>query len=98
MTTVEPGSIDTGLRERRTRYLAEGSPYRLPYETFRRKLDLRQAKGSSPEEVAVTILKALSDRKPKPLYRSGREAVLVSPALRVAPESAIERIVARAVG
>ncbi|HSA49445.1 MAG TPA: SDR family NAD(P)-dependent oxidoreductase, partial [Yinghuangia sp.] len=34
ITTVEPGSINTGISERRTQYLAEDSPFATEYHTM----------------------------------------------------------------
>uniref|UniRef100_UPI001571FFDE SDR family oxidoreductase n=1 Tax=Nocardia barduliensis TaxID=2736643 RepID=UPI001571FFDE len=71
ITAVEPGQIDTGLRERRTKYLIEGSAHTDDFTTFMAKLDEKQAKGITPEKVATTIVKAIESDRPQPLYAIG---------------------------
>uniref|UniRef100_UPI0024575B50 SDR family oxidoreductase n=1 Tax=Nocardia brasiliensis TaxID=37326 RepID=UPI0024575B50 len=56
LTTVEPGQINTGLRERRTKYLDEGSPHSADFTRFIAKLDEAQGKGITADKVADTIV------------------------------------------
>ncbi len=43
ISTVEPGSINTGIGERRTHYLADGSPHTADYRTMINALDAQRA-------------------------------------------------------
>jgi short-subunit dehydrogenase len=95
ITTVEPGSIATGISERRTQYVAEGSPFRAAYDTMLAALNGNEARGISAEAVAGTVLKAVEADRPRPLYAVGSNAPLVFTLRRVLPRSAVERMVAR---
>ncbi|MFD4985954.1 SDR family oxidoreductase [Streptomyces sp. NPDC058374] len=95
VTTVEPGSIATGISERRTEYVAEDSPYRKEYATMLRHLDANEASGISAEAVARTVLRAVEAERPRPLYAVGSNAPLVFALRRLLPRAAVLRIVAR---
>ncbi|TAM91733.1 MAG: SDR family NAD(P)-dependent oxidoreductase [Jatrophihabitans sp.] len=95
VSTVEPGSVNTGISERRTHYCADGSPYRDGYDTMLRHLDANEAQGISAERVAGTIMTAIRARRPRPLYAVGSNAPLVFGLRRVLPRSALELLVAR---
>ncbi|MFD9794563.1 SDR family oxidoreductase [Streptomyces sp. NPDC059070] len=95
ITTVEPGSIRTGISERRTQYLREGSPFTGEYKTMLAALNANEEKGISPELVAATVVKAVSDARPRPLYAVGSNAPLVFALRRLLPRGAAERMVAR---
>jgi len=94
-TTVEPGSINTGISQRRTKYIADDSPYHERFETMVSHLDANEAKGISAEKVAATILTAIEADKPKRLYAVGSNAPLVFALRRLAPREVVEQIVAR---
>ncbi|WP_459549579.1 SDR family oxidoreductase [Nocardia sp. X0981] len=98
ITTVEPGSIATGIGERRTKYIAEDSVYADDFRTMLTYLDRNERAGTAPEQVAATVLRAIEARKPKPLYARGSRAPLVFLLRRLAPGSVIERVVARTHG
>ncbi|MFI6866475.1 SDR family oxidoreductase [Nocardia sp. NPDC050406] len=98
ITTVEPGQIDTGLRERRTKYLREGSPHTAEFTKFMAALDRKQAEGITPERVAETIVRAIEARRPKPLYAVGSNAPLMFAVRRVLPRTVMERLIAAAHG
>ncbi|MBL1074238.1 SDR family oxidoreductase [Nocardia sp. 2] len=98
LTTVEPGQIDTGLRERRTKYLDEGSPHTTDFTKFMEVLDDKQAKGITPERVAETIVAAAAAGRPKPLYAVGSNAPVLFAVRRLLPRSVMERIIAAAYG
>ncbi|MFD8249856.1 SDR family oxidoreductase [Nocardia sp. NPDC059691] len=98
ITAVEPGQIDTGLRERRTKYLTDGSPHTADFTTFMAKLDENQSKGITPEKVATTIVKAIEAARPQPLYAVGSNAPAMFTLRRLLPRTAMERIIARAHG
>lgn len=98
ITTVEPGSIATGIGERRTKYIAEDSVYAADFRTMLTHLDRNERAGTAPEEVAGTVLRAIEAAKPKPLYAKGSRAPLVFLLRRLAPGPVLERVVARTHG
>ncbi len=95
ITTVEPGSIATGISERRTQYLAEGSPFEAEYHTMLTALNANEAEGIPAAKVAATVVKAIEAAHPKPLYAVGSNAPLVFALRRLLPRAAVERVVAR---
>lgn len=95
LTTVEPGSINTGISARRTKYLADGSPYARDFNTVLTALDGNEAQGISAEKVARKVLEAIDAERPKPLYAVGSNAPLVFALKRVTPQTLVEKIVAR---
>ncbi|WP_199827680.1 SDR family oxidoreductase [Streptomyces specialis] len=95
ITTVEPGSINTGISERRTRYVAEDSPHRVRFRRMLAALDRNEAKGISAERVAATVVKAIEVPRPKPLYAVGSNAPVVFALRRIASRSTVEKRVAR---
>jgi len=95
ITTVEPGSIATGIGERRTHYLADGSPFTGEYRTMIDHLDANERAGVTPAAVAETIFQAIEARSPRPLYAVGSNAPVVFALRRVAPRSVVERLTAR---
>lgn len=95
ITTVEPGSIKTGITERRTRYINDNSAYAEDFGTVMTKLDHNIEGGIAPQKVAETIAKAIEGPRPKPLYAVGSNAPLVFTFRRLAPRTVVERIVAR---
>lgn len=98
ITTVEPGQIDTGLRERRMKYLNDGSPHTADFNRFMAKLDQKQAEGISPERVADTIVTAIEAERPKSLYAVGSNAPVLFALKRLLPRPVLERITAAAYG
>jgi short-subunit dehydrogenase len=95
ITTVEPGSINTGIGERRTHYLADGSAHTHDYRTMIDALDANERKGISAATVAATIVAAIEADKPRSLYAVGSNAPLVFALRRVAPRAVVEKMVAR---
>ncbi|MFD4292570.1 SDR family oxidoreductase [Rhodococcus sp. NPDC058532] len=95
ITTVEPGSIATGIGERRTHYLADDSPYTADYRTMIEHLDANERSGISADTVARTVLTAIDAKRPRPLYAVGSNAPMVFALRRIAPRGLVERIVAR---
>ncbi|AXK34762.1 SDR family NAD(P)-dependent oxidoreductase [Streptomyces armeniacus] len=93
--TVEPGSISTGISERRTQYVADDSPFAGEYATMLAALNANEANGISAAKVAGTVVRAVEARRPRPLYGVGSNAQLVFPLKRLLPRSAVERVVAR---
>jgi short-subunit dehydrogenase len=98
ITTVEPGSINTGITERRTRYINENSAYSAAFSKMMTKLDHNIDHGIAPGKVAETIAKAIEAPHPKPLYAVGSSAPLVFTLRRLAPRTVVESVIARAYG
>lgn len=95
VTTVEPGSINTGIGERRTHHLADCSPFEAEYHTMLEALNANEAKGVLAAKVAATVVGAIAAARPKQLYAVGSSAPAVFALARLLPRSAVERLVAR---
>lgn len=95
LTTVEPGSINTGISERRTRYSAPGSAHRADFERMLAALDRNEGAGTPPERVAATIVKAIEAPRPRQRYAVGSQAPLSFAARRILPASVIEKMTHR---
>ncbi|TWP38694.1 SDR family oxidoreductase [Leekyejoonella antrihumi] len=98
LTTVEPGSIATGIGERRTKYLAEGSPYADECTTVIRELDRKERAGIGADQVAATVVDAITADRPKPLYAVGSNAPVVFALRRLVPRGILEKVVNRQFG
>ena len=96
ITTVEPGSINTGISERRTVYIADDSPHRQRFRTMLDALNRNESTGTPPERVAATIVAAVLSPRPKPLYAVGSRAPLVFALRRLVPRTVAESMTARA--
>jgi short-subunit dehydrogenase len=96
ITTVEPGSINTGISERRTVYIADDSPHRQRFRAMIAALDRNESTGTKPERVAATIVAAIRAPRPKPLYAVGSRAPLVFALRRLVPRTVTESMTARA--
>jgi short-subunit dehydrogenase len=96
ITTVEPGSINTGISERRTVYIADDSPHRQRFRTMLDALDRNESTGTPPERVAATIVAAVRSPRPKPLYAVGSRAPLAFALRRLVPRTVAESMTARA--
>ncbi|MFI5910592.1 SDR family oxidoreductase [Dactylosporangium sp. NPDC051541] len=90
-TTVEPGSINTGISERRTKYTSQSSPHRADFERMLSALDRNEAAGTPADRVAATIVKAIGAARPKALYAVGSNASLVFPLRRLLPGTLVEK-------
>lgn len=95
VSTVEPGSINTGISERRTRFGGDDSPYAADYATVSAKLDANESTGVSPADVAAVVLKAVEAAKPAPLYAVGSNAPMVFALKRLLPRATVERVIHR---
>ncbi|MGO2863612.1 MAG: SDR family oxidoreductase [Brevibacterium sp.] len=94
VTTVEPGSIATGIGLRRTKYLDEGSPYAEDVATMLDHLDANERNGISPEKVVATIVDAIVSPRPREFYAVGSRAPLPFLLKRVLPRGLMSKIVA----
>ncbi len=95
LTTVEPGSINTGISERRTRYIADDSPHRAEFQRMLTALDRNEKAGTSAERVAATIVTAIEARRPRQRYAVGSNAPFVFALRRLAPVGLVEKITHR---
>lgn len=95
LTTVEPGSINTGISARRTNYVAPDSPHRRDFETMLAALDRNEKSGTSATRVAATIVKAIEAERPKRLYAVGSNAPVVFALRRIAPAGLAEKLTHR---
>lgn len=95
IAVMEPGSIDTGLSQRRTTYVDGDGPYGREFETMLRRLDANESSGISAERVAEEILAAVMDRRQKPLYAAGSLAPVVFPLARVLPRETMHWVINR---
>ena len=91
LTTVEPGSISTGISERRTTYLSEGSPHRADFERMLAALDRNERTGIPAERVAATIVKVIETPRPRAHYAVGSNAPIVFPMRRLLPTGLVEK-------
>lgn len=95
LTTVEPGSISTGISERRTSYVAPESPHRRDYERMLAALDRNERAGVPAERVAATVVTAIEAARPRARYAVGSNAPFVFALRRVVPAALVEKMVHR---
>lgn len=98
LTTVEPGSINTEISQRRTRYIADGSPHEQAFRRMLEVLDRDERHGTSPARVARTVLEAIEAERPAPLYAVGSNAPAVFALRRALPRRVVETLLARKYG
>jgi NAD(P)-dependent dehydrogenase (short-subunit alcohol dehydrogenase family) len=98
LTTVEPGSINTGISTRRTKYIADDSPHQQAFRHMLRVLDGNERDGIDARRVARTIVSAIEAEEPDALYAVGSGAPAVFALKRALPASAVERVVHRKFG
>ncbi|MET9493487.1 SDR family oxidoreductase [Streptomyces sp. NPDC006552] len=95
VTTVEPGSIATGISARRTQYVRDGSPFRREYDTMLAALNGHEARGIPAEKVAAKIVGVVEARRLRSFYAVGSGAPVVFAVRRVVSRGVSERMVAR---
>jgi short-subunit dehydrogenase len=98
LTTVEPGSINTGISARRTKYIAEGSPHLQSFRKMLKVLDRNEKEGIAPARVARTIVRVIETDEPEALYAVGSNASTVFALRRALPQSVVESVLARKFG
>ena len=98
VTTVEPGSINTGISERRTKYIGADSVFADEFHRLVGNLDAREKQGITADTVAATVLNAIEAPKPNPLYAVGSRAPVVFALKRLLPQATLHRILARQFG
>ncbi len=95
VSTVEPGSIATGIGERRTSYVADGSVYRRDFDTMIERLDANERSGIPPRRVAEVIVSAIEADKPREFYAVGSNAPVVFLLKRLLPVEFVSTAIAR---
>lgn len=95
MTVMEPGSINTGLSARRTKYVDEAGPYGAEFATMLKKLDGNEAAGISSEAVVEEILEVIFAQRPTALYAKGSMAEVVFPLSRILPREVLHTLINR---
>lgn len=85
VSVVEPGSINTGLSARRTKYVDSQGTYASEFNTMLKNLDANEASGISAQRVAEEIMKPIQADKPRAFYAAGSKARLVFPLSRLLP-------------
>ena len=95
LTTVEPGSVNTGISERRTRDVSPDSPYRRDLDTMLAALDRNERAGVSADRVAAVIVRAIEAARPSARYAVGSNAPLVFGLRRLLPTALVEKAVHR---
>jgi short-subunit dehydrogenase len=98
LTTVEPGSVNTGISERRTKYIAADSPHLKSFRTMLRILDRNEKEGIASVRVSRTIMRAIESDAPDALYAVGSNASTVFALRRALPQSLVEAMMARKFG
>lgn len=95
VTTVEPGTIATGIGDRRTVHIEPDSVYREEYETVAAATRKNESKGISAAAMAQTIVEAALAENPKPFYAKGNRAPVVFAMRRVVPRQLVLDLTAR---
>jgi short-subunit dehydrogenase len=95
LTTVEPGSIKTGISARRTKDCAPGSPHLRDFEAMLAALDRNEGTGVSAAKVAATIVAAIESARPRQRYAVGSNAPLVFALRRIVPAALVEKVTHR---
>ncbi|TYQ09218.1 UNVERIFIED_ORG: short-subunit dehydrogenase [Gordonia westfalica J30] len=95
MISVEPGTIATGIGDRRSIHIGENSPYRAEYETLAAATRRNEDAGISAEDMATQIVDAALAEHPKPFYARGNQAGVVFFLRRLAPRQLILDMTAR---
>ncbi len=95
LTTVEPGSINTGISERRTAYVAPDSVHRADFDTMIGALNRNERAGTSAERVAATMVRALEASRPRAFYAVGSGAPYVFGLKRLLPARLVASVTHR---
>ena len=95
MISVEPGTIATGIGDRRSIHIADSSPYAAEYETLAAATRRNEDEGISANEMAEVIVDAALAEHPKPFYAKGNRAGIVFLLRRLLPRQTILDFTAR---
>lgn len=93
--SVEPGTIATGIGDRRVVSIADDSPYAAEYQTVAAATRANEAKGISSSAMAEQIVAAALVENPKPFYARGNRAGVVFLLRRLAPRQVVLDLTAR---
>ncbi|WP_026918782.1 SDR family oxidoreductase [Gordonia shandongensis] len=92
---VEPGTIATGIGDRRTIHIGDDSVYRDEYAKVAAATRRNEEKGISAAEMAETIVDAALTVHPKPFYARGNRAPVVFALARLVPRQVVLDLTAR---
>lgn len=95
MISVEPGTIATGIGDRRSIHIADGSPYAAEYQVLAAATRSNEDVGISAADMAAVIVDAALAQHPKPFYAKGNSASLVFLLRRLVPRQVILDVTAR---
>ena len=93
--TLEPGTIATGIGDRRGYFIADDSAYRREYDIVAAATRRNEDAGLDVVEMAEVVIEAALSPDPKPLYAKGNRAPIVFALRRVLPRRAILDITSR---
>ncbi len=93
--TFEPGTIATGIGDRRSYHIAKDSPYEQEYRTVAAATARNEDRGMAVEPLARALVAAALSRNPKPHYAKGNSARFVFALKRLLPAQSILDITAR---
>nr|EMP14837.2 alcohol dehydrogenase [Gordonia sp. NB41Y] len=95
MISVEPGTIATGIGDRRSIHIADGSPYAAEYQTLAAATRRNEDEGIDAATMASVIVDAALADHPKPFYAKGNRAEIVFLLRRLLPRQVILDFTAR---
>ncbi|MDL9948560.1 SDR family oxidoreductase [Gordonia sp. ABSL11-1] len=95
MISVEPGTIATGIGDRRSIHIGDSSPYREEYETLSAATRSNEDAGIDATTMARVIVDAALAENPKPFYAKGNQAGIVFLLRRLMPRQLILDMTAR---
>ncbi|MGC4935670.1 SDR family oxidoreductase [Gordonia sp. DT30] len=93
--SVEPGTIATGIGDRRSIHIADGSPYAEEFETLAAATRRNEESGIDAATMARVIVDAALAEHPKPFYAKGNSAEIVFALRRLLPRQIILDFTAR---
>lgn len=93
--SVEPGTIATGIGDRRSIYIGDDSPYKAEYQTLAAATRRNEDAGISGASMAEQIVEAALAEHPKPFYARGNRAPIVFALRRLLPRQFILDMTAR---
>ncbi|WP_279101971.1 SDR family oxidoreductase [Gordonia bronchialis] len=93
--SVEPGTIATGIGDRRSIYIGDDSPYKAEYQTLAAATRRNEDAGISGASMATQIVEAALAEHPKPFYARGNRAPIVFALRRLLPRQFILDMTAR---
>ncbi|WP_328857287.1 SDR family oxidoreductase [Williamsia herbipolensis] len=95
ITTVEPGTIATGIADRRVYTVAENSAYAADYDTVAAATRRNEANGMAVGPLADLVVTAALADNPKTLYARGNKAPIVFALKRILPSQSMLDVMAR---